>query len=52
MHLIGPANWAIPGWLDRILPRLAVEGAEQAPAIDQGRTVEADLAADTTVRSA
>jgi RND superfamily putative drug exporter len=20
MHLIGPANWALPGWLDRILP--------------------------------
>ena len=22
---VGPANWALPGWLDRILPRLAVE---------------------------
>ena len=22
MHLIGPANWALPGWLDRALPRL------------------------------
>ena len=32
MHLIGPANWALPGWLDRILPRLAVEAAEPAPA--------------------
>ena len=28
---IGPANWALPGWLGRILPRLAVEGAEIAP---------------------
>jgi RND superfamily putative drug exporter len=32
MHLIGPANWALPGWLDRILPRLAVEAAEPVPA--------------------
>jgi RND superfamily putative drug exporter len=25
MHLLGPANWALPSWLDRILPRLAAE---------------------------
>ena len=25
MHLIGPANWALPAWLDRRLPQLAVE---------------------------
>ena len=31
MHLIGPANWALPGWLDRILPRVAVESGEQTP---------------------
>ena len=31
MHLIGPANWALPGWLDRILPRMAVESGEQTP---------------------
>jgi putative drug exporter of the RND superfamily len=31
MHLIGPANWALPGWLDRILPRVAVEAGEQNP---------------------
>jgi RND superfamily putative drug exporter len=34
MHLIGPDNWALPGWLDRILPRLAIEAREQAPATD------------------
>ncbi len=34
MHLIGPANWALPGWLDRILPRLAIEAGEPAPATD------------------
>jgi RND superfamily putative drug exporter len=32
MHLIGPANWALPGWLSRILPRLAIEAAGPAPA--------------------
>jgi len=30
MHLIGPANWALPGWLDRILPNLAIEAAPEA----------------------
>ena len=26
MHLGGKANWWFPGWLDRILPRVSVEG--------------------------
>ena len=30
MHLIGSVNWTLPRWLDRVLPRLAVEGAEVA----------------------
>jgi uncharacterized membrane protein YdfJ with MMPL/SSD domain len=32
MHLAGPANWALPGWLDRILPRLAIEARDEASA--------------------
>jgi len=32
MHIIGQANWALPSWLGRILPRLAIEAAEPAPA--------------------
>ena len=28
MHLLGGANWWLPAWLDRILPRLHVEPAE------------------------
>lgn len=32
MHLLGPANWARPGWLDRIPPRLAVEASAEVPA--------------------
>ena len=27
MALLGKANWWLPGWLDRILPRLTVESA-------------------------
>jgi RND superfamily putative drug exporter len=29
MHLFGKSNWWLPGWLDRILPHLSVEPAEQ-----------------------
>jgi RND superfamily putative drug exporter len=29
MHLIGPANWWIPRWLDRVLPHLSVEPPER-----------------------
>jgi putative drug exporter of the RND superfamily len=36
MHLTGPANWALPGWLDRILPRLAIEASDEAPATGPG----------------
>jgi putative drug exporter of the RND superfamily len=32
MHLLGRANWWLPGWLDRTLPHLHVEPAELAPA--------------------
>jgi putative drug exporter of the RND superfamily len=30
MHLIGPANWAMPAWLDKILPNPSVEADEDA----------------------
>jgi RND superfamily putative drug exporter len=29
MHLFGRANWALPRWLDRILPSLVVESADE-----------------------
>ncbi|MEV6106402.1 MMPL family transporter [Streptomyces sp. NPDC051940] len=32
MHLIGKANWWLPGWLDKRLPHVAVEPAEDAVA--------------------
>ncbi len=28
MHLIGPANWQFPGWLDRVVPNLSIEAGE------------------------
>jgi RND superfamily putative drug exporter len=28
MHIAGPANWWLPPWLDRILPRLDIEGPD------------------------
>jgi len=31
MHLLGDANWALPRWLDRRLPHLAIEPAAQTP---------------------
>jgi putative drug exporter of the RND superfamily len=31
MHLLGRSNWWLPGWLDRILPNLNVEGEEALP---------------------
>jgi RND superfamily putative drug exporter len=36
--LFGEANWKIPGWLDRVLPHLNVEGQARplVPAGDSG----------------
>jgi RND superfamily putative drug exporter len=31
MHLIGPANWYFPRWLDRMLPNLSIEAGEGVP---------------------
>ena len=31
MTLLGARNWWIPGWLDRILPRLDIEGETALP---------------------
>lgn len=34
MALMGEANWWLPRWLDRILPRLDLEGSEDLPRTD------------------
>ncbi|MDX6353885.1 MAG: putative drug exporter of the superfamily [Streptomyces sp.] len=31
MHMFGASNWWLPGWLDKRLPHLAVEPAEDGP---------------------
>jgi RND superfamily putative drug exporter len=36
MHLIGPANWVLPGWLDRVLPRLTLEPADHTVEAEPG----------------
>jgi RND superfamily putative drug exporter len=37
MELLGDANWWLPGWLDRILPHLDVEGPTGTPVADHER---------------
>jgi RND superfamily putative drug exporter len=41
MALLGDANWWLPGWLDRILPKVDLEGAVFAhgPATDRGEVL-------------
>jgi putative drug exporter of the RND superfamily len=39
MHLFGKANWWLPTWLDRILPRFSIEGT---PVPSPTRTVATD----------
>ncbi|MFG2192704.1 MMPL family transporter [Streptomyces sp. NPDC048639] len=31
MHMLGGANWWLPKWMDRILPRFSIEAPEEAP---------------------
>ncbi len=33
MSLLGRANWWLPGWLDRILPHLDLDGTPTVPAV-------------------
>jgi putative drug exporter of the RND superfamily len=47
MELLGRRAWWLPQWLDRRLPRLAVEPREQHPAVRPQPAVEAALAAGT-----
>jgi RND superfamily putative drug exporter len=46
MSLLGRANWWLPGWLDRILPHLDLEGApKQTPSVDAEPERERELIA-------
>ncbi|MFI5639681.1 MMPL family transporter [Streptomyces goshikiensis] len=50
MILLGKANWWLPGWLDRALPRIDIEGGDHAPppgpATEPGSEVEAEPEAE------
>ena len=35
MQLLGARNWWLPGWLDRLLPTLNVEGGAHTSVIEQ-----------------
>jgi RND superfamily putative drug exporter len=45
MELLGDRNWWFPKWLDRIIPKLNVEGSAQ-PEIDQDLPVLVDVLID------
>jgi RND superfamily putative drug exporter len=45
MTLVGERGWWIPAWLDRILPRINVEG-ESLPVEDNSATIAATAASD------
>jgi RND superfamily putative drug exporter len=34
MQLLGARNWWMPAWLDRVLPRLDVEGHDHAQVVE------------------
>ena len=47
MELLGDKNWWMPRWLDRIIPRLNVDGPAHdpapAPVIDEAPVLEPEL---------
>ncbi|MEU6368144.1 MMPL family transporter [Streptomyces sp. NPDC046931] len=49
MHLLGGANWWLPTWLDRRLPRLCIEPPE-CRAATPGQRVDEDALASVLVR--
>jgi putative drug exporter of the RND superfamily len=51
MRLMGDANWWLPGWLDRVLPSLDIEGATGLPEPEY-RTPSHPVHADLTPESA
>ena len=37
LHILGARTWALPGWLDRRLPHIAIDsGAGAQPAFEEG----------------
>ncbi|MFE9844824.1 MMPL family transporter [Streptomyces goshikiensis] len=46
MILLGKANWWLPGWLDRALPRIDIEGGDHAPPPGPATEPEAEAEPD------
>jgi RND superfamily putative drug exporter len=42
MVMMGKINWYLPGWVDRLLPHISIEGAEYFRSRDRRRSVEPD----------
>jgi uncharacterized membrane protein YdfJ with MMPL/SSD domain len=42
MSMMGDANWWLPGWLARVMPAFAIEGAVPHGALGTGATNETD----------
>jgi RND superfamily putative drug exporter len=42
MHLLGDKAWYMPRWLDRLLPRVTIEPAEEEEPQSYGTTDESD----------
>ena len=38
LHLLGAATWRLPAWLDRLLPRVNIEGTTLTPPAEQEPT--------------
>ena len=51
MKLLGARNWWLPGWLDRVLPTLNVEGGAHASAVATGGAEGSDDDADRELLS-
>ena len=51
MAVFGDRAWYLPGWLDRLLPDLDIEGDELAARLRATRATGAGLAAETPSRS-
>jgi RND superfamily putative drug exporter len=51
MRLMGAANWWLPGWLDRLLPQLDIEGTAGLPAPERRGAVSPAIAGDGADRA-
>jgi RND superfamily putative drug exporter len=40
MHLIGDANWWLPRWLDRVLPRVSIEAEDEYEEVETPEELE------------